>query len=249
MATHTESGTGAQWRKFAISRENGQVDKNGRPYFFEWISGLPANTEKRKFETRTKGEKTTHYELFAAMDGYLIDVREEMKDLGNGMESWLVLHLNDLDGEYVIEVGRIDSRYSIDIMKRLLNPNFSPNQKIRLAPYAIAKEGGGWNIGVSAYSGVDKLEHSQTSDFLRGIAQPLKSEWKGDTLWDYSPVGKWLFDKVQELIAPKLLKDPISVPQPKSTQQPANTGDEHFPTTPPPVDHENATSDGDDLPF
>lgn len=37
--------------------------------------------------------------------------------------------------------------------------------------------------------------------------------------------------------------------KPERTPQPANTGDEHFPTTPPPVNTEDATPDEDGLPF
>lgn len=252
MATHTESGAGSYGRKFSISRENGQVDKEGRPYFFEWVKELPHQPGKRKFETRESGGKTRHYELFSALDGYLIDVREEMKDLGKGMEAWLVLHLIDADDEYLIECGRIDERYSTDIMKRLLNPNFSPAYKLRISPYAMKDATTGkWNIGISAYSGADKLEHSQTSDFLQGISRAESREWKGKTEWDFSPVAKWLLDKVNELVIPKLMKDPVSVPNKNRQQQPA---DANFPTQEPTGGNAKQVDvpeivNGDDLPF
>ncbi len=245
MATHTDGGKGAYGRKFSISRENGQVDKNGRPYFFEWLKELPAEKGKRKFETRAKEGKTTNYELFSALDGYLIDVREEMKDLGKGMEAWLIIQLTDSDDEYLVEVGRVDERYAIDIMKRLLNPNFRPSQKLRLSPYAIKDEKSGrWNIGVSAFSGVDKLEYGQESVFLKGIPRATQTEWKGETLWDFSPVSKWLFEKISELIIPNLTKDPVSVPK----KQPSDSAS--FPKGEIGRDYENATPvEGDDLPF
>lgn len=252
MATHTDSGKGAHWRKFSISRENGQVDKEGRPYFFEWVKELPTQVGKRKFETRETGGKQRHYELFAALDGYLIDVREEMKDLGKGLEAWLVLHLIDLDDEYVIEVGRIDERYAMDIMKRLLNPNFSPSQKLRVAPYAMKDDKGRWNIGISAYSGVDKLEHSQTSEFLRGIPRADSREWKGKTEWDFSPVSKWLFDKVAQLVVPNLRKDPISVPSipAHAADSFSTSSDADFPKHEVAQNFENNAPDfGEDLPF
>jgi hypothetical protein len=247
MATHTESGKGSYGRKFSISRENGQVDKDGRPYFFEWAKEIPAQPGKRKFETRTSAKGERHYELFSALDGYLIDVREEMKDLGKGMEAWLILTMIDADDEYQIEVGRIDERYSMDIMKRLLNPNFNPNQKLRLAPYAVKDEKSQrWNIGISAYSGVDKLEHSQNSDFLRGIHRAESREWKGKTEWDFSPVAKWLFDKVNTLVVPNLMKDPVSAPKKAATT--FDTGAASFPTTDL-TDHEKGAEPEDTLPF
>lgn len=243
MATHTESGKGSYGRKFSISRENGQVDKEGRPYFFEWVKEIPSQPGKRKFETRESNGKARHYELFAALDGYLIDVREEVKDLGKGMEAWLVLHMIDADDEYLIECGRIDERYSMDIMKRLLNPNFSPNQKLRVAPYAVKDEKSGrWNIGISAYSGVDKLDHSQSSDFLQGIHRAESREWKGKTEWDFSPVAKWLFGKVSELVLPHLMKDPISTPKKEAVP-------DDFPTAEVARNYEDNTADMEQLPF
>lgn len=215
MATHTESGKGSYGRKFSISRENGQVDKNGRPYFFEWIKEVPAETGKRKFETRknTRGEHN-FYELFAALDGYLIDIRTEKKDLGNGDETWLVLHLIDADEEYVIEVGRMESRYTTDVLKRLLNPAFNPNYKVRFSPFAMEDDEGKPNIGISTFSGVDKLTYSQASEFLKGIEQPRT--WLGKnnkTEYDFTPVGEWLFEQAVTWVLPKLMKDPVSAPQ------------------------------------
>lgn len=217
MATHTQSGEGAYGRKFSIGRENGQVDKNGRPHFFEWIKEIPQGTKGRKFETRisSKGE-TRNYELFSALDGYLIDIRKEEKDLGNGPEVWLILHLIDADDEYTIEVGRLDSRYASDFLKRILNPEFSPAHKVRLSPFSmIDKETGRYNIGVSTFSGVDKLTYSSQSEFLKGIPQAESREWKGKTEWDFSGVAEWLFGQVQSLIVPKLLQDPVSAPKEK----------------------------------
>lgn len=216
MATHTNNGGGAYGRKFSISRENGQVDKNGRPYFFEWVKELPTNTNGRKFETRTGNNGERHYELFSALDGYLLDVRQEAKDMGNGPENWLVLQMIDADDDYTIEVGRVDSRYSMDILKRLLDPNFDPNFKLRISPYSILDEKTGrYSIGISAISGTDgKLEAKKESAHLAGIPQAESREWKGKTEWDFSGVAKWLFDKVRSTVVPKLTKDPVSAPAP-----------------------------------
>ena len=40
MATHSDNG-GNYGRTFFIARENGQVKKDGRPYFFEWLRTRP----------------------------------------------------------------------------------------------------------------------------------------------------------------------------------------------------------------
>lgn len=254
MATHTNNGGGAYARKFNISRENGQTDKDGRPYFFEWLKELPADTNKRKFETRTSANGTRYYELFSALDGYLIDIRKETKDLGKGDETWLILHLKDLDDEYIIEVGRFDERYSMDIMRRLLNPHFSPNQKLRISPYSI-KEGARVNMGLSAYSGADRLEYSQTSDFLQGIPRAESREWKGKTEWDFSNAAEWLFEQVTRLVLPKLMKDPISAPQRAEPKEYPPTRPTVMTTTDEPITSDNPAmihgfpDEESDLPF
>ena len=250
MATHTSSGGGAYGRKFSISRENGQADKNGRPYFFEWVKELPTNTNGRKFETRTGGNGDKHYELFSALDGLLVGVQRETKDFAGTPEDWLILQMVDGAEDYRIEVGRIDSRYSMDIMKRLLDPNFQEGQKLRLSPYSVKDEKKGtYSIGLSAHSGVDgKLEAKRESAHLAGMPEPDKREWKGKIEYDFSPVAEWLYTQVETFIAPKLVKDPISAPGPKErpTQRtPAMAGDD-FPTEV--RNYENNTPD-DSLPF
>lgn len=216
MATHTETHGGTHGRKFAISRENGLTDKNGRPYFFEYLPQLPANTERRKFETRPgKDGNPKHYELFSALDGFLIGVDMEAKAF-NGtekMERWLVLTLIDAEEEYRVEVGQIDGRYSMDIMKRLLDPNFDPRYKLRVSPYAIT-DNGKTNIGLSAISGTDsKLTASKDATHLAGIPQPETVSFKGETKWDFTNVALWLYEQVKTRVCPRLMKDPISAPQ------------------------------------
>lgn len=246
MATHTQSGEGSYGRKFSIGRENGQANKDGRPYFFEWIKEIPQEMKGRKFETRisSKGE-TRNYELFSALDGYLIDIRKEEKDLGNGAETWLIMHLIDADDEYTVEIGRLDSRYASDFLKRILNPAFSPTHKVRVSPYSVLDEKTGrYNIGLSTFSGVDKLTYSVESEFLKGIPHAESREWKGKTEWDFSGVAKWLFEQVQTLVVPKLLQDPISAPKEKQQAAEPPPGNAKAVDVP-----AGATAESDDLPF
>lgn len=239
MATHTNSG-GNYGRKFAISRENGQVNKEGRPYFFEWLKDQPGESKNRKFETRQTPNGARHYELFAALDGFLIDVRKETRNYGKGEETHIVLHLIDADDEYHIDMGKPDSRYATDILKRLLNPFFDANKKLRVSPYASEKDGK-LSIGISAFSGTDKLQYSQSSDFLQGMPQPRSWEGRNKTEYDFTNVGEWLFEQVKRIVVPNLMKDPISAPQqsptlaaPEVPTKAQSGGDENFP---------------DDLPF
>lgn len=254
MATHTDNGGGAYGRKFSISRENGQTDKNGRPYFFEWIKEIPENAGRRKFETRPGKTGDKHYELFSALDGYVLDIRVEGKDLGSGIEDWLIVQMIDMEDEYTLEIGRLDSRYSIDLLTRLLNPHFNPVQKLRLSPYSI-QDGDRYNIGVSAYSGADKLEYSRESKFLEGRPEATSHEWKGKKEWDFSAVAEWLFDRVRGEVVPNLIKNPISAPAPQQPPVPTTRQSNVHPTAVPddfPTEEPAFVTEGDngdDLPF
>lgn len=238
MATHT-NGTQTFGRRFMISRQNGQANKNGRPFFFEWVSQLPQDQTGRLFETRNRDSGPAHYELFAALDGFLVGIEIESK-VFNGTqrpEKWLILKMQDGIEQYQIEVGRMDSRWSMDIMKRLLDVNFIPNHKLRLSPFAM-QDGEKWNIGISAISGTDgKLSAKRDGPHLIGMPEPETATLKGQTMWDFTPVADWLFARVQQSVIPKLgpIVEPINT---KITASPAaNTlTPEGFP-------------DGDDLPF
>lgn len=221
-----------------ISRKDGQSNKNGRPYFFEWVPQIPDDQIGRLFETRSRDSGPAHYELFAALDGHLIGIDIEVKAFNGTQraEKWLILEMQDGPEKYHIEVGRLDSRWSMDIMKRLLDANFDPAQKLRLAPFAL-QDGERWNIGVSAMSGTDgKLSAKRDSAHLAGIPEPETATLKGQTMWDFTPVADWLLAKVQKTILPKLSEPaPINT---KITASPA--ADTLVP---------DGFPDGDDLPF
>lgn len=251
MATHTSTNA-FNGRTFGISRQNGQQDKNGRPYFFEWISEIPADAGKRKFETRSSPKGERHYELFESIDGYLTGITTEEKSFGEAKppETWLILHMNDEGEPYKIEAGSIDGRYAMDVMKRLLDPTFDPDLKLRLSPFSLdKKEGGGFNIGLSAYSGADKLKSSYKEPHLAGMPEPTQTPHKGTILWDYTPVAQWLVDQVKERVLPGLFDSTPVDTNIKPNRAAVNAGFDNpamaagFPET------EAVTSDSDDLPF
>jgi hypothetical protein len=266
MATYTDTGGGASGRKFSISRENGMVNKEGVPHFFEWIRELPQNAGKRKFETRRAKDGTDrHYELYRAIGGKLTGIRVETKTIENKPVDWLILDMQDGADDYLIEMGDFDGRYSMDIMKRLIDPRFDPNLTLRLSPYAMKDQNTGkWNIGLSAMCGVDtKLSATKTETAtmhanprLDGIPPADTREWKGKVEYDFSPVAAWLWQQVQALVIPRLQKDPVSSPASGSANtnirpsDAANTMPGYTsPQSAPPPRQEPDASDGDDLPF
>lgn len=202
MATQTTTGGGNYARKFTISRRNGQNDKNGKPYFFEWLRELPDHQEKRLFETRNSADGTPrNYELFQAIDGILTTVERKHREILGKARTMLYLNLLDGIDAYEIEVGDIGGRYSLDLMKRLLHPDFDPSQKLRLSPYSLAKDTGGYNIGVSAFSGVNKLSGSWKEPHLEGMPEAEKEVLRnGDTNYYFDAQAAWLFERVTDKV-------------------------------------------------
>lgn len=230
MATHTNFGGGSDVRNFRIGRENGHLNKNGIPHFFEWLRELPVNAGKdRKFETRKDDERTTHFELFRALDGYLSKIEVGDKVIEGKSRKFLYLSLVDGLEVYRIEVGDVDGRYSIDIMRRLLDTRFDPALKLRLAPFAI-ENGGRYTIGLSAMSGTDGKLIAAYKDFhtkevvnprLEGSPEPTSTIFKGETHWDFIPVAVWLYKELQAHVMPKLsaTPEPAPAPQPAAPAQ------------------------------
>lgn len=195
MATHSQ--THHAGRTFFIGRENGQTDKKGRPYFFEYTKNPDpeAKTETRK--NVTGGENI--YNLYTALDGLLVDVTVDMKDYGGGPERILVIILQDADEKYRIEMG-FDSAWGIDFMKRILDPQFSLGQKLRLAPTrTIDRETGKERVFVSAHSGVNALSAKRDDSHLQGIPPATEVVFKGKPSFDFRPVASWLFERVAML--------------------------------------------------
>lgn len=246
MATHSDNG-GNYGRTFFIARENGQVAKDGRPYFFEWLrTAPPEKAPGRKFESRTNsaGEQK-HYELFKGLSGFLIGVEIVVKsfDAVRQNERFVALRMIDQEEEYTVEIGRIDSRWSIDLMRRLLHNDFDPNKKIHIGPYIIT-ENGDTKMGVSVLVLPDtKLTASYKEPHLAGQPEPTTREWKGKTEYDWIPVAEWLYAAVDTKVVPRLRKDPLTEPvrvpmPPPATAVPA--------AQPAPADHNDID---DDLPF
>lgn len=263
MATHTTTG-GFDGRTFFIGRENGQKAKDGRPYFFEWIREMPEEKGKRKFETRVNAEGAErHYELFTALDGYLTSIEVEVKAF-NGTQSaekYLVLYMADVPENYKIEIARIDSRWATDFMKRLLDTNFDPRQKLRISPF-YSDTDGRVNYGISTYSGTDgKLTAAREDKHLQGIPGPETREWKGKTEYDWTEATKWLLERIEKLVKPRLVNVnafPTEKSAPVETNIRATEAASAFPTTNAtnpaidagfPKDDRAQREEPDDLPF
>ncbi len=231
MATHTQVGGKSNFdRKFTISRRNGQQDKNGEPYFFEWLRELPDNQTGRIFEMRPNAQgEARHYELFKALDGILQSVETSVREISGKERTMLVLKLQDGIDVYEVEIGDLDGRYALDIMKRMLHPDFDTSKKMRIAPYSIQnKDTGKWSIGVSTYSGVNKMTGTLADvPILEKCPQAVsETNRKGEVSWYFDEVGKWLFNAVSDRLqssSASFIEAPaaIHVPIAPAQQQPA----------------------------
>lgn len=256
MATHTNSGGGSYARKFQIAREDSK--KDGKPYFFEYLKGIPANPEQyRKFEKRKRDNgEMAYYELFGAIDAKLVGIRIAEKKIKDKTEKRLCLDLQDGAEDYILELDSPDGRYSLDFMKRILDPKFDPAKILRFSPFAIANGADRQNIGLSIMhlpdlklnSRVKASEYGEANPGLAGMPDAKKVEFKGEEKWDFYPMALWLYNQVMEKIVPRLHADPISFKQPVNIPSggPFNTNPEQVGVI---EGGDEVVTDGNDLPF
>jgi hypothetical protein len=251
MATHTETAN-YSGRKFTIARKNGQQDKDGEPYFSEWIKEIPQvqPNSKRIFETRPKKDKTDHFELFQKIDGFVVGARKNEVNYGSEIQTNLWVFMVDGEEDYTLDLGKFDGRYSMDFCKRVLDANFDPTKRISLQPYAIFdKTKDRWNIGVSVFSGPNKMDAKVDSPHLVGMPQAEKEETRAGVNWYFDKQANWLVEKMCVVLAAGL-SDPISFKQTEKVEMPvpAENYDSRFPANDT-TDHEQGAQPGDDLPF
>ena len=237
-------------RTLTIGRET--EDKKSRPHFFAYIKELPENPPKgAKFRTKVSGTsgKSHHYRLYQGWSGHLIGLEINMKEYGSGQpEKVLIATMQDDDGDVNIELPFFGG-YAGDLMKRLLDDGFRPDQSLSLSPFAMDKDNGKQNIGISCISGTDTKLMARTSDFggqtpsphLAGLPPLDKVIVKGVTTWDNSTAHEWLWARLQEKVVP-WLSDLGGAAQPKrqtvpdadhtkrGNMQPAFVPDNNFPS-------------------
>lgn len=245
MATTTHAAQSYSGRKFSISRKNGVSDKNGEPYFFEYLhDDIPANPGKRLFEVR--GERK--YELFKSISGRLVNMAIEEQTFGpDKVEKHLIVYLCDGPEEYKISLGKPEDRYASDFMKRILHQHFDPALNLSLSPFAIT-EGEKVNMGISVFSGHNKLTASKDDAHLKDICAPqtFVNPKTDKTEYNWKPVAAWLWVQCRDFVLPALADPfgaPLQTPAPaQAFSAPAN--DPFFPTEEPAVMPEM-----EDLPF
>jgi hypothetical protein len=227
MAATNNSGNNQDGKRhFQIGRENGS--KTGKAVILEWLPELPAETAGRKFETRTsESGSVRHYEVFTAIDGILIDLQLKNRIILNEEKTFLIATLDDGFEVQEIQIGDADGRYSMDLLKTLLNPSIDFKKKLRFSPYAYVKDDK-QRMGISVYNGVDQIKWFETG--LYKIADPEQTTHKGKTLWNFLPVFESLWKHATEKVMPIIQKNTNVLPQADQKQSaPAATTHEDLP--------------------
>jgi len=199
MALHHGSMSDDGSRRFRIGRIG--ANSAGEAVILELLKEKPETTDaRRRFETRTKEDgKSWTFEVFAAIDGFMVDVYKTTREISGIQETILMCDLKDGIDLYRIEIGHFDSRYAQSLLSSLADPNFKITDRFRMQPYAFTdKESGKPRIGVTCYSGANKLEKRRgvpDTDFCP--PEPTQTLFKGETLWDWIPVSEYLYNWVR----------------------------------------------------
>jgi hypothetical protein len=139
-------------------------------------------------------------------------------------------------------------------LKRILDPNFDAKQRLSLAPFSILnKDSGRYTIGVSVYSGPNKMDAKFDSAHLAGMPNGEKEEnRRGEVTWYFDKQANWLWSAANERVISKIVGDPISFKQPVKVAMPVPeavlSGGVPFPTTDT-TNHEQGAHAEDSLPF
>ena len=240
-------------RTFTIGRETD--DKKSRPHFMEWVKEIPdPKPSGAKYRTKhgEKGQK--HYRLWQGWSGHLIDLRREVKSYGANDEDVLLATLQDDSGDVVIELSFFNS-YAGDLMRRLLDEGYKPEQSLSLSPYAMDRPNGGQNVGISAINGADYKMAANARAFgdkpaakhLVGMPDLEPVTVRGVTTYDCTQQHLWLFAQLESKVVPKLSKLGGASNTPATRQADQSLNEPPFPANDL-TNYENNAPD-DSLPF
>lgn len=191
----------------------GRKDKNkdGRPVLKMRIPEIPADLNGRVFETYTTDNGTFYWEIFSGFSGIVLDAYRGNKTIANQDVPFLFLEVESGGEPITWEVGQIDSSYATNLLSRMLNPYYRPENPASFGPYDVMMEGKR-RIGVSIQQGADRIPSPTWEVFKEmGRPEPRQYEGKGGKIgYDFTPVAEWLLSKVQEKIkagAPIISRD------------------------------------------
>ena len=201
---------GSEQKRKLIS---GRKDKNkdGRPILKMRVPEIPADASGRVFELYHTDNGTTYWEIFSGFSGIVLDAYQANKRIQDTDEAFLFLEVESGGEPITWEVGRVDSRYGLNLMARILNPYYRPEVPASFSPYDMTRDGKR-QIGISVYQGADKIP-SLTWEVFEQMGRPQPRTWEGrggKKEYDFTGVATWMLAKVREKInagAPAISRD------------------------------------------
>lgn len=201
---------GSETRRKLIT---GRKDKNkdGRPILKMRVPEIPADLNGRVFEHYRTDNGDYYYEIFSGFSGIVFDAYKANKRINDIDEPFLFLEVESGGEPITWEVGRIDSRYSLNVLARMLNPYYRPENPASFGPYDMTRDGKR-QIGISVRQGAGTVP-SLTWQVFQEMGRPEPRTWEGrggKTEYDFTGVAEWMLEKVQEKIsagAPAISRD------------------------------------------
>lgn len=183
-------------KRLIIGRKD--KDKDGRQVLKLRVDTIPADWGKRTFETYTSESGTYSYEIFSNFTGVVKSAYKMSKKIKDIDMPFLALDVESGGEEIIWEVGQLDSRNSLNLLARMLNPYYEPWEKATFTPYDMMTRDGKRQIGISIRQGVETIGSPEWK-VLKDQGRPDPRTWEGrggKIEYDFMEVAEWMLDRV-----------------------------------------------------
>jgi hypothetical protein len=196
-------------RKLITGRRDKQ--KDGPAVLKVRVPEIPSDPEKGAvYEHYHTDNGEFCYQVFSGVTGIVTDIYRANKTIMGNDKAFLFVDLESGGEPITWEVGNLDGRYAMNLMARMLNPYYIPQNPAYFSPYAfkadvkdetgkIIKQNAD-QIGVSVQQGADKVT-SPGRVVMEQMGQPQPITWQGrggKTEYDFMPVAEWMLQKCRE---------------------------------------------------
>lgn len=240
-------------------KEKGADD--GWPFIGRYIKTVPDPIPAGMvIDTHIKGAKTTHFQKFDFVSGYLKQLFTEDKEILGKPVKELAIVLGDetTDTTYQFTPGTVNSSYARQLLQRLCNPALDPSQPIEINLYGFKKDDNTPGTALSVkQNGANIPVKDESRNWLPFIASMPEGNpvvVNGIKMTDFTAQVAWLFKTVMATLPADVFRKEAA-PQVTTTTpaQPAapvappitvNVPASTVPTTPP-----TTVDDSLDLPF
>lgn len=176
--------------------------------------GIETQREKRKWlQINTKAGELRYKEdgeikVAPAFTGRLEDIQIQEKEYEGKPVREMQLHFNDAGEKYAISVNA-DTGIANNILNTLLNIDeigeltigvFLGDNKAKPGEKQCAV----WIKNNGEKTNGWKYKKDENGKLPEGFPEPIQTQFKGKTMWDFSPVANFLWEQTQKVTIPKL---------------------------------------------